>query len=263
MVPETRATEDSSSAQRADFFYRKPKNEEERRHLIELLLPMVNHIVGRMALYFPPHLSRDDLISAGVMGLMDAVDRFDEGKGTSLKTYCSLRIKGSIVDELRRLDWVPRSVHREARQVQETQEKLAQKLKREPTEDELCTELGLESEDFQKLMDRVKPTSYLSLQEPIREGVDGDTMTHEDVVADQKAMDASEKTLHEEDIRILKDQMIHLPMHHQQVLALYYIEDLRLKEIADVLDLTESRVSQIHTLAINRLRSAFKRARQR
>src|SRR5664279_134013 len=102
-----------------------------REQTIESMLPLVKHIVSRMAIYLPPHISRDDLSSAGVVGLIDAVDRFSDDKECSLKTYCSIRIRGAILDELRRLDWVPRSVHRDARRLSEIQEVLAQELGRE------------------------------------------------------------------------------------------------------------------------------------
>lgn len=234
-----------------------------RHELIECMLPLVHHIVSRMAIYFPPHLSREDLVGAGVIGLIDAIDRYDETKGTTLKTYCSLRIKGSIVDELRRLDWIPRTVHKEARALQDAQERLSHRLKREPNEMEIRNELGMTEEEFAKMLDRVRPMSYFSLQEPLRENLEGDAFTHEDIVADNRVADAAKNVLHDEDLKIMREQLYNLPMHHQQVLTLYYIEDLRLKEIAEVLDLTESRVSQIHTLAIARLRSSFERARQK
>lgn len=234
-----------------------------RESLIKAMLPLVNHIVHRMAIYLPPHLSHEDLISAGVIGLIDAVDRFDPQRGTSLKSYCALRIRGAVLDELRRLDWVPRSVHREARKLQEAQELAAQKLGREPTEDEIREQLGMEEEDFYQLLDRVKPASYFSLQEPVKESEEGSSLAHEEVLADARAQSADEQALQQEDKTILIEQLHLLPTQQMQVLTLYYLEDLRLKEIADILDLTESRVSQIHTLAIQRLRGAFHRARKK
>lgn len=236
---------------------------ERREKLIESFLPLVHHIVLRMAIYLPSHLSTEDLISAGIIGLMDAVDRYNPDKGTSLKTYCSLRIRGSILDELRRLDWVPRSVHREARQLQEAQERLAQALGREPTEEEIQQELKLDSEEFYKLIDRIKPTCYFSLQETVFDAHNGDSLSNDEVVPDEKADDAAALMLQDEDKKILRDQLYKLPLQQIQILTLYYIEDLRLREIAEVLDLTESRVSQIHTMAVNRLRSAFYRERKR
>lgn len=238
-------------------------NEQARDEMITSMLPLVHHLVSRMALYLPPHLTRDDLVSAGVMGLIDAIDRYNPEKNASLKTYCSLRIRGSILDELRRLDWVPRSVHREARRLQEAQDLVAQKVGREPTEEEIRQELDLSPEEFERLLERVRPTTYFSLQEPVSNISEGESLKHEEVLADPKMQDASEEVLHEEDITILRDTINNLPRQQKLVLTLYYMEDLRLKEIAQILDITESRVSQIHTLAINRLRSSFERARKR
>jgi RNA polymerase sigma factor for flagellar operon FliA len=242
---------------------KKTASELKREQTIEMMLPLVRHVVARMALFLPPHVSKDDLLGAGVVGLIDAVDRFDETKGCSLKTYCALRIRGSILDELRRLDWVPRSIHRDARHLMEVQEILAQKLGREPLEEELREELKMSSEEFHSFLDRVKPASCFSLQEPAFNGDEADPLLHEEVLADPTSIDAANSMLKEEDKEILREQLQQLPLVQAQVLTLYYLEDLRLKEIAEILDLTESRVSQIHTLAINRLRSAFTRRQRR
>jgi RNA polymerase sigma factor FliA len=234
----------------------------EREQAIEAMLPLVKHIVSRLAIYLPPHISRDDLASAGVVGLIDAVDRYSDDKGCSLKTYCSIRIRGAILDELRRLDWVPRSVHRDARRLSETQEILAQRLGREPLDHEVREHMGLDSEEWEELLERVKPLSYFSLQEAASQGDDSNPLLHEEVLADPRANDAITSLLKEEDKGILREQLQELPQQQLQVLTLYYMEDLRLKEIAEILNLTESRVSQIHTLAINRLRAAFMRKRR-
>lgn len=232
-----------------------------RDQLIEQHLPLVRHIVGRMMMHLPSHVSADDLFSAGVIGLIQAVDRYNADRGANLKTYCTLRIRGAILDELRRQDWVPRSVHREARHLAEAQARLAQQLGREPSEDEIAEHLGMSGEDFRELVDRVKPVSFLSLQEPVLGGDGTDPLFKEETLADPNATDAVRELLGDEDRQILRQQLALLPKQQMQVLSLYYIEDLRLKEIAQILGLTESRVSQIHTLAISRLRTAFERAR--
>lgn len=236
---------------------------ENRDETIEKLLPLAHHIVSRMSMFLPSYLSRDDLLSAAVIGLINAVDNYDHTKGTSIKTYCSLRIKGAVLDELRRLNWAPRSVVRESRRLQKVQEELAQKLGREPTDVEIREEIGLTAKEFEDLVDRVKPVSFFSLQDTVGDGIDGDSLCHEEVVADPRCQPASDIVLHEEDKDLLKQLLNTLPMQQMQVLTLYYLEDLRLKEIAEILGLTESRVSQVHTLAVNRLRAAFMRVRKR
>lgn len=236
---------------------------EERNRIIESMLPLVRHLLSRMAIFLPPHISQDDLVSAGVLGLIGAVDRFDPRKGASLKSFCAMRIRGAILDELRRLDWIPRTVHEDARRLSNTQEALAQKLGREPTEEEIRSELGLNEQEFNDFLERVKPASYFSLQEPAYTDDDGNALLHEEIVADPRAVDSLNNLLREEDRGLLSDQMRQLPKQQLTVLALYYYEGLRLREIAEVMSITESRVSQIHTLAINRLRRTFMVIRKR
>jgi RNA polymerase sigma factor for flagellar operon FliA len=234
---------------------------QDRNTVIEQHLPLVRHIVGRMMIHLPSHICGDDLFSAGVIGLIQAVDRYNSDRGANLKTYCTLRIRGAILDELRRQDWVPRSVHREARRLAEAQATVAQRLGREPSVDEVADELGCSVEEFHDLTDRVKPISFLSLQEPVLGSEGGDPLLKEETLADPNGVDAVQEVLGDEDRRILREQLAQLPRQQTQVLSLYYLEDLRLKEIAQILGLTESRVSQIHTLAISRLRTSFNRAR--
>lgn len=229
---------------------------------IESLLPLVRQVANRLAVFLPTYISRDELISAGVFGLMDAVKRFDPKKGSSLNTYCSLRIRGAILDELRRLDWVPRTVHHDAKKLAQAHERLAQVLGREASEDEVKAELNLSDGEYQRLIDRVKPVAFFSLHEPAY-GSDEDAVLNEEIVADSHMLNASQQMLLQEDRDILLTSLRSLPKTQAQVLVLYYIEDLQLKEIAEILQLTESRISQIHTLAIVRLRTIFERERQR
>ena len=240
-----------------------PRTEAEKEELIRSMLPLVNHIVNRMGLFLPPHISQDDLISAGVIGLLDAVERYDPARGSSIKTFCSFRIRGEILDELRRLDWVPRSVHREARALESVQDTLAQRLGREPNEEELRVELKMSPVEFTELLDRIRPATYFSLQEPVFDSEGGEALAHEEVLADEGTPTPFASLLNAEDKAILRSTMEKLPAQQLHVLSLYYMEGLRLKEIAEILDITESRVSQVHTLAITRLRAAFLRERKR
>jgi RNA polymerase sigma factor for flagellar operon FliA len=231
-----------------------------REEQILTLLPLVRHIAGRLNLFLPPHLSQEDLISAGVIGLIDAVDRFDASKGASLRTYCGLRIRGAILDELRRQGWAPRSVLKESRMLAETQHRLAQELGREPQEEELRKALNLSPEHFGNLLERTRPVLYFSLQEAVCSTDDG-ALLHEDILADPSSPNALLHLLQAEDLHLVQKCLQSLPQQQLQVLTLYYLEDLRLKEIAEILGITESRVSQIHTLALTRLRTLFHKAR--
>lgn len=233
---------------------------EARSRCIEEMLPLVKHIASRMVIHLPPHLSKDDLIGSGILGLIDAVDRYDASRGCSLKTYCSLRIRGAILDELRRQDWMPRSVHRDAKQLRNAQADLAQELGREATEDEVRGKLGMKPEEFESFLDRVKPIYCISLQESASGSENPEPLLFEDVISSDQFPDGSQQLMKDEKTAILRKVLNDLPVKMSQVLSLYYMEDLRLKEIAEILDLTESRVSQIHTLAVSRLRSAFERA---
>ncbi len=242
--------------------YLDSKSPEERDLLIRSMLPLVVHVVSRMSLYFPPHTSKEDLISAGVIGLIDALNRYNPDRGSSVKTFCSLRIRGAVLDELRRLDWVPRSIHRASRALEAAQDAVAHRLGREATEEEVALEMKMTMEEFAELLERVKPCTYLSLNEPAYDSGEGDALTHEEVIADNQTPDAVMHLLNDEDKAILRNIFEKLPRQQLQVLSLYYMENLKLKEIAEIMDVTESRVSQIHTLAIIRLRSSFLRERQ-
>lgn len=227
------------------------------------MLPLVKHVAGRIALLLPPHITKEELISAGVLGLLDALHKFDSSKGSNLRSYCILRIRGAILDELRRLDWVPRSVHRDARRIASAQHNVAQKLGREPHDVEIAEEMGISVTQLHSMLDRVKPSSFLSLNDPVFGADDSDSLIQEEVLADSATPDAFQEMLRKEEREILLAQLKQLPEVQRQVLVLYYLEDLRLREIAEVLNLTESRISQIHTLAIARLRTALIRERAR
>lgn len=231
-----------------------------REEQILTMLPFVRHITGRLHFFLPPHLSQEDLISAGVIGLIGAIDRFDPSKGASLRTYCSLRIRGAILDELRRQGWAPRSVLKDSKVLAETQHRLAQELGREPEEGELRKALNLSAEDFASLLERTRPALHFSLQEALCSTDDG-TLLHEDILADPSSPNALLHLLQAEDLHLVQKCLQRLPEQQLQVLTLYYLEDLRLKEIAEILGITESRVSQIHTLALTRLRTLFHKAR--
>ncbi|PTY05394.1 FliA/WhiG family RNA polymerase sigma factor [Verrucomicrobia bacterium LW23] len=230
---------------------------------VQRMLPLVKHVAGRIALLLPPHITREELISAGVLGLLDALHKYDVHKGSNLRSYCILRIRGAILDELRRLDWVPRSVHRDARRIAAAQHAVAQKLGREPHDFEVAEEMGLSINDLQAMLDRVRPTSFLSLSDPVFGCDESDSLVQEEILADTTSPDAFQEMLRMEEREILLGQLRQLPEVQRQVLMLYYLEDMRLREIAEVLHLTESRISQIHTLAINRLRTALSRERSR
>jgi RNA polymerase sigma factor FliA len=224
------------------------------------LLPLVKTVVGRVAINLPTHISQEDLLSAGVMGLMDAVRRYDPSKGCSLKSYVAIRIRGAVLDELRNMDWAPRSVHRQAREFRKVQEALEQRLGREATENELAREMKMNTEEFDRFIESIRPTAFISLQD-VR-SLDGghDDLLQEECIADPQGISPLTNSLSQEHRSLVEQSIGTLNPTEQKVLALYYYEGLRLKEIAEVLQVTESRVSQIHTLAVQRLRGKLETA---
>ena len=231
----------------------------DRDETIRSLLYLVRHIAGRVVAKLPAHIAKEDLVSAGVVGLIDAVDRYDAGKGCSLKTYSGLRIHGAMVDELRRQDWVPRTVHRDEKIYEQAADKLGQKLGRQPTCEEIRMELGMTPEDFEEFQDRTQTIPSFSLNETWSDE-DGFSIDRGECMPNLSTPTAFEEVLREEDRAILREELNRLPRAERIVLCLYYMEDLRLKEIALILEVSESRVSQIHTEGLRRITAAMRKA---
>ncbi|MDD2709678.1 MAG: FliA/WhiG family RNA polymerase sigma factor [Verrucomicrobiae bacterium] len=226
-----------------------------QQELVLSMLPLVRTIVGRLAISLPSHISQEDLLSAGIMGLMDASRRFDPGKGSSFKSYAATRIRGAILDELRRMDWIPRSVHRQARDFRKLQTELEQRLGREATEQELAQEMGISVSELDQLLETIKPASFVSLQDVRSHNTDADEdLLNEECIADPHSNTSLDASVKEEQQALIVETIKKLSPIEQKVLGLYYHQGLRLKEIAEVLNVTESRVSQIHTLAVQRIR---------
>ena len=231
----------------------------DRDETIRSLLYLVQHIAGRLVAKLPAHVAKDDLISAGVVGLIDAVDRYDATKGCSLKTYASLRIRGAMVDELRSQDWVPRTVHRDEKIYENAAEKLGQKFGREANPEEIRIELGMTPAAFETFSERTQTIVSFSLNEACSDE-DGNSIDRGEIMPNLAAPTAFDEILREEDRAILHEELNRLPKNEKTVLCLYYMEDLRLKEIAAILEVSESRVSQIHTEALRRLTAAMQKA---
>jgi RNA polymerase sigma factor FliA len=231
----------------------------DREETIRGLLYLVQHIAGRLVARLPSHIAKEDLISAGVVGLIDAVDRYDASKGCSLKTYSSLRIRGAMVDELRSQDWVPRTVHRDEKIYEQAAEKLSQKFGREACPEEIRKELGMTLQAFELFSERTQTITSFSLNEAWSDE-DGNTIDRGDIMPDTSTPTALDEILRDEDRALLHGELDRLPRNEKLVLCLYYMEDLRLKEIALILEVSESRVSQIHTEALRRLTTAMRKA---
>jgi RNA polymerase sigma factor for flagellar operon FliA len=225
-----------------------------REQLILHYAPLVKYVAGRVAVGMPSHVEHADLVSYGIFGLMDAIERFEPDRGYKFETYAVSRIRGAIIDELRSIDWVPRSVRTRARQVETALQQLETSLRRSPTETELAEELGWSLEELQDTLARMSMTSIGALDEVLDVG-DGDRITLVDTLQDLTAVLPDESLDDAETKRLLRETLTRLTDREQTVLGLYYFEGMTLAQIGDVLGVTESRVCQIHTKAVLSLRT--------
>lgn len=217
---------------------------------------LVKYISSRLMLNLPSSVDRNDIISSGVMGLIKAVETFDPSRGFKFETYAGHKIRGAILDELRALDWVPRTIRQKSRELQRVYARLENKLGRMPYDDEVCEEMKISMKEFENLLTEVTPTTIISLEETMSSNR-GDS---KDIrILDTVESPGNESPLKEMSFNelkdLLKDTISNLPEKEKLVIALYHYEELTLKEIGAVLDITESRVSQIHSKAIIKLRS--------
>ncbi|MCB1151542.1 FliA/WhiG family RNA polymerase sigma factor [bacterium] len=228
-----------------------------RQALVEKYARVVKYVAGRMAIGLPHYVDQNDLVSAGLLGLIQAVDNFDCERGIKFETYAIPRIRGAILDELRSQDWFPRSLRRKARQLEEAYVSLETKLGRPATDEELAKELNVSRDELLTMIEEVSVATIISLD--AESGGEGDdTTTLGEYLPDPKADDIEERVTGKEMVKLIADGLEELPEKEQLVLVLYYYEDLTLKEIGSILDVTESRVCQIHTKAIMRLRGKLK-----
>ena len=239
--------------------YRETRCDDVREKLALQFIPLVKHVVGRMFAHLPPHVSREDLLNSGVLGLIDAIERYDPGRKIKFETYAIPRIKGAILDELRSYDLMPRAARLKVRKLQKTIKELEVDLKRSPTESEIASKLGIDVEGYRELLSVLSPIRFFSLSDRLDEQgacrVSGGTGF--DTVA---LRDGEVRAESQEMKRVLLEALQGLPKNERIVTALYYYEEMTMKEIAVVLKVSESRVSQIHTQAILRLRSAVEKA---
>lgn len=231
----------------------------DKNHLLKRFAPLVRHVVERVAATLPRNVDHEDLYSAGVLGLLDAHAKFDTGKGVKFETYAVWRIKGAVLDQLRALDWASRSMRRKARNLDGVTRKLDQKLGRAASEEEVARELKMSRDDFYRLLDHVRGAVLVSLDESrTQDGEDQGTLA--DHLADPTAPDLEERLETEQERHLMMGVIDQLPEQERLVVALYYYEHMTLKEIGRTLGISESRVSQVHTRAMARLRLRMHKA---
>jgi RNA polymerase sigma factor for flagellar operon FliA len=240
--------------------FKRDGDQRARDQLIVHYSPLVKYVAGRVAVGLPQSVEQADLVSYGIFGLIDALEKFDLERGYKFETYAIARIKGAILDELRSIDWVPRSVRAKARSVEKAYAKLEARLHRSPTDEEIARELGMTETQLQSLLAQMSFVGLVALDELLSAGADrGEALTLGDTIAD--GGDGPVGAYEVEEMRqILAQSINRMPEREKIVLTLYYYEGLTLAEIGTVLGVTESRVCQIHTKAVLQLRSKISSA---
>ena len=230
--------------------YTKNPTQEMRAQIIIEYAPLVKIVAGRLSMYLGGNVEYEDLVSYGVFGLIDAIDKFDTNKDVKFETYASLRIRGAILDQIRKMDWIPRTVRQRQRKIDEAIKSLEARTGKTPTDEMLAEELGVSGEELLSWQSQLKVTNVVSLNEFVESG-------------NEPVMDAKgnfrfaqpEEVIAETELKqMLKDAMQLLTEKEQKVILLYYYEDLTLKEISRVLEVSESRISQLHTKALQKMK---------
>ena len=235
--------------------YRNSGDQSIRDAIVKQYAPLVKYVAGKVSVGMPQNVDFDDLVGFGIFGLFDAIEKYDPDKHVKFKTYAVTRIRGAIFDELRTIDWVPRSVRQKTREIEETVQHLEAKLGRSATDDEVAGEMGMSIEQYNQMVLKVSGTSILSLNEVWYTGEDNDKISIVESIESPSSLRPDTIAEKSEMRRVIVEAINELPEKEKKVLVLYYYEDLTLKEIGKVLDVTESRISQLHTKAISRLRT--------
>ncbi len=235
--------------------FKENRDPEIRDMFVKQYAPLVKYVAGKVAMGMPHNVEFDDLVGFGVFGLFDAIKKFDPDKHVKFKTYAVTRIRGAIFDELRSIDWVPRSVRQKTREIEDTIHRLESSLGRAASDLEIANEMRMTTKEFQKTMMKISGTSILSLNDVWYTGDDNDKVSIVDSIESPSSLNPDIIVEKGEIKRVIIQAITELPEKEKKVLVLYYYEDLTLKEIGKILEVTESRISQLHTKAIMRLRS--------
>ena len=235
-----------------------PLSAEKRNELILTYTPLIKYIAARLAARLPAQVSLDDLISCGIIGLIDAINKFDISKNVQFKTYAEFRVKGAMLDELRALDWVPRSVRRKTTDLEKAYADIEKQVGRPATDEEVAETMGLGLDDFYKLLDETKSVSFMDI-EFLRQKA---TEANDSTLAETFAMDDRDPftAINLAQIReLIANAISDLPDKEKLTVSLYYQDELTMKEIGEVMGYTESRISQMHSKAMFRLRAKLKK----
>jgi len=239
--------------------YRNEGLPELRDFFAEKYAPLVKYVAGKVAIGMPQNVEFDDLVSYGSFGLLDAIEKFDPNRDIKFKTYAMTRIRGAIFDELRSIDWIPRSIRQKARQVEEIISMLENKLGHTVEDEDIAKEMGISVDELQSLLTKISGTSIISLNDIWYMGDDNDEVSFMETLESPQNLNPDSLIEKEEIKSVIVEAIKTLPDKEKKVIVLYYYEDLTLKEIGEVLEVTESRISQLHTKAIMRLRGKLVR----
>src|SRR5574344_3157734 len=235
--------------------FKQTKSSKLRDAFIRQYMPLVKYVAGKVAVGMPNSVEFDDLVGFGQFGLLDAINKYDPAKGVKFKTYAVTRIRGAIFDELRQLDWVPRSVRQKSREIEDAIVQLEARLGRTVSDQEIASHMGITESEYQNTIMKVSGTSVLSLNDVWYSGDDSDHMSIGDSIESPASMNPDVQVEREEIRKVIIQAINELPEKEKMVIVLYYHEDLTFKEIGQVLDVSESRISQLHSTANLRLRS--------
>ncbi len=231
--------------------YAKTKSPEIREKIILEYAPLVKLVAGRLSMYLGYNVEYDDLVGYGVFGLIDAIDKFDFMKEVKFETYASLRIRGAILDQIRKMDWIPRTIRQKQKKIDAVMKEIESTKGRAATDEEIAQGLGISQDEYSTWQSQMKITGVVSLNEFMDSG--------SEIPADQSSQrrfDSPEEVIEKEELKkVLQDALELLTEKEKKVILLYYYEDLTLKEISNILEVSESRISQLHTRALQKLKT--------
>ena len=230
--------------------YSKTRQSDIREKLILEYAPLVKLVAGRLSMYLGYNVEYDDLVSYGIFGLIDAIDKFDMTKEVKFETYASLRIRGAILDQIRKMDWIPRTIRQKQRQIDTAMKEIEQKTGRQATDAEIASYLGISEDEYFDWQNQLKADNVISLNEYVEQG--------SDIPADKNGsgFETPESVIEKDEMKqMLIDALELLTEKEKKVILLYYYEELTLKEISNVLEVSESRISQLHTKALQKMKT--------
>ena len=233
--------------------YDKSRTPELREKIILEYAPLVKLVAGRLSMYLGYNVEYDDLVSYGIFGLIDAIDKYDYAKEVKFETYASLRIRGAILDQIRKMDWIPRTIRQKQKRIDAVCKDIETRLGRSATDEEIASELGISDDEYLEWQSQMKITNVVSLNEYMEQGAEVPAEGNQFTTA---RFDSPEENIEKEELKkVLEESLEQLTEKEKKVILLYYYEDLTLKEISNVPEVSESRISQLHTRALQKMKT--------